>query len=78
MELGYGLGLFETKGILILKEPLLNLSQSLGIEVTDALLMGKSSDKFVVKSAPCCSDILFILPFKNKDVSSVGGMFILF
>lgn len=72
VELGLGLGLFETRGILIPKEPLMNISLNLG-SVVDSSVMVNSTGKFVVKPAPCCSDISFVLPSKNKTMSSVAG-----
>jgi hypothetical protein len=76
VELGYGLGLYETKGILIPKEQLVNLTQKLGSVVDKLSVMTSSSGQFAIKPTPCCGDILFVLPFKNKSMSSVGGMVI--
>jgi hypothetical protein len=73
VELGYGLGLYETKGILIPKEQLVNLTRNLGSVVDKSSVISGNGGQFMIKPAPCCGDILFVLPFKNKSVSTVGG-----
>ena len=82
VELGLGLGLYETKGILIPKGQLANLTQKLGIVVDKSIVMtdivGDKVGEFRISPVPCCGDISFVLPFKNQSVSSVGGMFLCF
>lgn len=74
MELGKGLGLYETKGILVPKEQLVHLTQTLGSMVAQSSVSITSNAEFLIKPAPCCGDIFFVLPFRNKSVSNVGGM----
>lgn len=68
-----GLGLYETKGILLPKERVVNLTQHLGSTVDKSSVLNRTNVQFMLRSTPCCGDILFVLPFKNKTVSSVGG-----
>jgi hypothetical protein len=73
MELGYGLGLYETRGILIPKGQLANLTQKLGSVVDRSSVMTQIGGEFRIAPVPCCGDILFVLPFKNQSAASIGG-----
>ena len=52
----------------------MNLTRNFGTMVDKSSVMSNNNGQFIIKPTPCCGDILFVLPFKNESVSSVGGM----
>lgn len=73
VELGFRLGLYETKTILIPKDKVLNLSKNLGVSRDQAQITITRSVDYIIKPSPCCGDVMFLLPFRNKTSRSVGG-----